>query len=117
MSTESYMSLRHQKMQTLLSEKYDSLENCFNKSKTNKSTLKSENEFIAIVRFPLDPKSNWHTKYVAAESTNSRVKWWSIFQAGVLVGVCLFQVSYLKRYCYQLVLFADVRFFEVKRVV
>jgi p24 family protein beta-1 len=42
---------------------------------------------------------------VAAESTNSRVKWWAIFQTGVLVGVCIFQVSYLKR------------FFEVKRVV
>ena len=35
---------------------------------------------------------------VAAESTNSRVKWWSIFQTGVLIGVCVFQVAYLKRY-------------------
>lgn len=40
-----------------------------------------------------------------AESTNSRVKWWSIFQLGVVGGNGLFQVWYLKR------------FFEVKRVV
>ncbi|KAL9120097.1 MAG: hypothetical protein Q9187_003350 [Circinaria calcarea] len=40
-----------------------------------------------------------------AESTNGRVKWWSIFQLGVLVGEGIFQVWWLKR------------FFEVKRVV
>lgn len=40
-----------------------------------------------------------------AESTNSRVKWWSIFQFGVLIANCVFQIFYLKR------------FFEVKRVV
>lgn len=40
-----------------------------------------------------------------AESTNSRVKWWSIIQIFVLVGEGLFQVWWLKR------------FFEVKRVV
>ncbi|KAF2747763.1 supernatant protein factor, C-terminal domain-containing protein [Sporormia fimetaria CBS 119925] len=40
-----------------------------------------------------------------AESTNSRVKWWSIFQLIVLIGQGAFQVWWLKR------------FFEVKRVV
>ncbi|KAK8160898.1 emp24/gp25L/p24 family/GOLD-domain-containing protein [Phyllosticta citrichinensis] len=40
-----------------------------------------------------------------AESTNARVKWWSIFQLLVLVGEGIFQVWWLKR------------FFEVKRVV
>ncbi|KAI9890719.1 MAG: p24 complex component [Vezdaea aestivalis] len=40
-----------------------------------------------------------------AESTNGRVKWWSIFQIGVLIGEGIFQVWWLKR------------FFEVKRVV
>ncbi|KAI9853407.1 MAG: p24 complex component [Vezdaea acicularis] len=40
-----------------------------------------------------------------AESTNGRVKWWSMFQIGVLVGEGVFQVWWLKR------------FFEVKRVV
>ncbi|KAF2458959.1 emp24/gp25L/p24 family/GOLD-domain-containing protein [Lineolata rhizophorae] len=40
-----------------------------------------------------------------AESTNARVKWWSIFQLMVLVAEGVFQVWWLKR------------FFEVKRVV
>ncbi|KAI8098926.1 emp24/gp25L/p24 family/GOLD-domain-containing protein [Halteromyces radiatus] len=40
-----------------------------------------------------------------AESTNARVKWWSIGQLTLLVAVCFWQVFYLKR------------FFEVKRVV
>ncbi|KAI8068600.1 endosomal P24B protein [Gongronella butleri] len=40
-----------------------------------------------------------------AESTNARVKWWSIGQLTLLVVVCFWQVYYLKR------------FFEVKRVV
>ncbi|TKA81453.1 hypothetical protein B0A49_00296 [Cryomyces minteri] len=40
-----------------------------------------------------------------AESTNARVKWWSIFQLGVLIGEGVFQVWWLKR------------FFEVKRVL
>ncbi|KZF26489.1 endosomal P24B protein [Xylona heveae TC161] len=40
-----------------------------------------------------------------AESTNARVKWWSIFQLFVLGGEGIFQVWWLKR------------FFEVKRVV
>lgn len=33
-----------------------------------------------------------------AESTNGRVKWWSIFQLGVLVGEGVFQVWWLKRF-------------------
>ncbi|WEW55800.1 p24 complex component [Emydomyces testavorans] len=40
-----------------------------------------------------------------AESTNARVKWWSLFQLGVLIANGVFQVWWLKR------------FFEVKRVV
>ncbi|KAI8880421.1 COPII-coated vesicle protein [Backusella circina FSU 941] len=40
-----------------------------------------------------------------AESTNSRVKWWSVIQLVLLFAVCFWQVYYLKR------------FFEVKRVV
>ncbi|KAI9033729.1 COPII-coated vesicle protein [Phycomyces nitens] len=40
-----------------------------------------------------------------AESTNARVKWWSLGQLGLLMSVCVWQVLYLKR------------FFEVKRVV
>lgn len=33
-----------------------------------------------------------------AESTNDRVKWWSIFQLGVVVVNSLFQIYYLKRF-------------------
>jgi len=33
-----------------------------------------------------------------AESTNSRVKWWSMFQMGVLIGEGIFQVWWLKRF-------------------
>lgn len=33
-----------------------------------------------------------------AESTNTRVKWWSVFQLGVLVGEAGFQVWWLKRF-------------------
>jgi hypothetical protein len=41
----------------------------------------------------------------AAESTNDRVKYWSIIQTIMLFAVCGWQIFYLKR------------FFEVKRVV
>jgi len=40
-----------------------------------------------------------------AKSTNKRVQWWSLFQIGIIIGVTLFQISYLRRV------------FEVKRVV
>lgn len=33
-----------------------------------------------------------------AESTNARVKWWSIFQLAVLIGEGIFQVWWLKRF-------------------
>jgi hypothetical protein len=33
-----------------------------------------------------------------AESTNARVKWWSIFQMAVLIGEGIFQVWWLKRF-------------------
>lgn len=33
-----------------------------------------------------------------AESTNGRVKWWSIFQLSVLIGEGIFQVWWLKRF-------------------
>ncbi|POW23138.1 hypothetical protein PSHT_00473 [Puccinia striiformis] len=39
-----------------------------------------------------------------AESTNDRVKWWSLVQTAMVLGVTAWQVFYLKR------------FFEVKRV-
>jgi len=36
--------------------------------------------------------------HIAAESTNDRVKWWSIIQTVLLVLTCGWQVYYLRRY-------------------
>ncbi|CAE6527090.1 unnamed protein product [Rhizoctonia solani] len=58
--------------------------------------VKDEQEYIVI-------RERMHRN--TAESTNDRVKWWSIVQAVVLVAVCGFQVYYLQS------------FFEVKRVI
>jgi emp24/gp25L/p24 family/GOLD len=60
-----------------------------------------------------------------AESTNARVKWWSVFQLGVLVGMCIFQVWWLKRFfevscrlrSMPRELVTDDYFVQVKRVV
>ncbi|KAF3927463.1 hypothetical protein ABW21_db0208633 [Orbilia brochopaga] len=60
------------------------------------SQVKDEQEYIVL-------RERVHRN--TAESTNDRIKWWSIFQLFVLVGNCVFQVFYLKR------------FFEIKRVV
>lgn len=82
--------------------------------------VKDEQEYIKI-RERTHRNSNSQLKLkklmIAAESTNARVKWWSIFQTGVLIGVCCFQVAYLKRYFGQPFSVAYARFFEVKRVV
>ncbi|KAI9020749.1 supernatant protein factor C-terminal domain-containing protein [Phycomyces nitens] len=59
-------------------------------------SVKSEQEYIVV-------RERKHRD--TAESTNARVKWWSLGQVGLLIAVCLWQVTYLKR------------FFEVKRVV
>ncbi|KAI8379709.1 emp24/gp25L/p24 family/GOLD-domain-containing protein [Radiomyces spectabilis] len=58
--------------------------------------IKSEQDF-----FEQREKQHRNT----AESTNSRVKWWSLGQLSLLAAVCMWQIYYLKR------------FFEVKRVV
>ena len=51
------------------------------------TAVKDEQEYIVI-------RERRHRN--TAESTNSRVKWWSIFQAIVLVSVVVWQVYYLK---------------------
>ncbi|CCG82900.1 Endosomal protein P24B [Taphrina deformans PYCC 5710] len=51
--------------------------------------VKDEQEYIVI-------RERVHRD--TSESTNSRVKWWSIGQTVLLVAVCLFQVIYLKRF-------------------
>ncbi|KAF4619904.1 hypothetical protein D9613_005532 [Agrocybe pediades] len=60
------------------------------------ASVKDEQEYIVVRE-----KTHRNT----AESTNSRVKWWSILQAIVLFSVVGWQVYYLKS------------FFEVKRVI
>jgi len=59
-------------------------------------SVKDEQEYIVI-------RERTHRN--TAESTNSRVKWWSMLQAILLFCVCGWQIYYLKS------------FFEVKRVI
>lgn len=51
------------------------------------TSVKDEQEYIVI-------RERTHRN--TAESTNSRVKWWSVFQALVLFAVVAWQVYYLK---------------------
>jgi cytochrome c-type biogenesis protein CcmH/NrfG len=80
-------------------------------------SVKDEQEYM-IVR----EKTHRNT----AESTNSRVKWWSVLQAIVLFSVVAWQVYYLKVSLSQVLSFqysASIlntyfqSFFEVKRVI
>jgi len=74
----------------------DPLENEVRKLSELLNQVKDEQSYIVV-------RERVHRN--TAESTNGRVKWWSIFQLGVLIGEGVFQVWWLKR------------FFEVKRVV
>ncbi|KAI9708996.1 MAG: hypothetical protein M1812_007809 [Candelaria pacifica] len=53
------------------------------------SQVKDEQSYIVV-------RERTHRN--TAESTNGRVKWWSIFQLGVLIGEGIFQVWWLKRF-------------------
>ena len=63
------------------------------------STVRQLSELLAQVK---DEQSyivvRERTHRNTAESTNARVKWWSIFQLGVLVAEGIFQVWWLKRF-------------------
>lgn len=74
----------------------DPLEKELQHLKTGLRGIKDDQEYIVVRE-----RSHRNT----AESSNSRVVWWSLFQTGMLVATCAFQVFYLKQ------------FFEVKRVV
>jgi hypothetical protein len=58
-----------------------------------------------------------------AESTNARVKWWSIFQIGILAGNAVFSVWWTKRFfevCYSWLRYSfalKLTTSQVKRVV
>ncbi|KAK9475295.1 emp24/gp25L/p24 family/GOLD-domain-containing protein [Dipodascopsis tothii] len=74
----------------------DPIENEIRTLATLVQQIKDEQEYLLV-------RERVHRN--TAESTNSRVKWWSLFQLGVVAGTGIFQVYYLKR------------FFEVKSVV
>ncbi|XP_006459924.1 hypothetical protein AGABI2DRAFT_149893 [Agaricus bisporus var. bisporus H97] len=59
-------------------------------------TVKDEQEYIVV-------RERTHRN--TAESTNARVKWWSVLQAIVIFSVVAWQIYYLKS------------FFEVKRII
>ncbi|KAG0170765.1 p24 complex component [Apophysomyces sp. BC1034] len=84
------------KIKQSATEQIDPIENEIRELADSIFSIKSEQEYIVI-------RERQHRN--TAESTNSRVKWWSIGQLIMLVAVCFWQVFYLKR------------FFEVKRVV
>jgi len=75
--------------------------------------VKDEQEYIVI-------RERTHRN--TAESTNARVKWWSILQTAVLFSVVAWQVYYLKVTYYPslstpTILTRLQSFFEVKRVI
>lgn len=76
--------------------KSDSLDYAIQKLSELTSDVKAEQNYLVI-------RERTHRN--TAESTNSRVKWWSLFQIIVVACNSLFQIYYLKR------------FFEVRSVV
>lgn len=76
--------------------KADTLDYAIQKLSQLTNDVKAEQSYLVI-------RERTHRN--TAESTNSRVKWWSVFQIIVVAANSIFQVYYLKR------------FFEVKSVV
>lgn len=66
---------------------------------TNTSSVRQLSELLAQVKDEqsyIVVRERIHRN--TAESTNGRVKWWSIFQMCVLIGEGIFQVWWLKRF-------------------
>lgn len=80
----------------LRSEEADSIDGQLKTLQRIVEELAQESEYLRI-------RERTHRN--TAESTNERVKWWSIAQLVIVVGTVVFQVAYLKR------------FFEVKSSV
>lgn len=76
--------------------KADSLDYAIQRLSQLTANVKDEQAYLVI-------RERTHRN--TAESTNSRVKWWSVFQILVVAANSLFQIYYLRR------------FFEVKSVV
>lgn len=66
-----------------------SLEDEVRKLAENVQSVKHEQAYIVI-------RERIHRN--TAESTNARVKWWSLFQMGVVAANSIFQIYYLKRF-------------------
>ncbi|CUS22987.1 LAQU0S07e04742g1_1 [Lachancea quebecensis] len=69
--------------------KSDSLDGAVKQLSRLTKELKNEQSYIVI-------RERTHRN--TAESTNDRVKWWSVFQLGVVMASSLFQVYYLRRF-------------------
>ncbi|CAR23318.1 Endosomal protein P24B [Lachancea thermotolerans] len=69
--------------------KSDSLDGAVKQLSRLTKELKNEQSYIVI-------RERTHRN--TAESTNDRVKWWSVFQLGVVIASSLFQVYYLRRF-------------------
>lgn len=76
--------------------KADSLDYAIKRLSQLTEDVKAEQSYLVI-------RERTHRN--TAESTNSRVKWWSLFQILVVAGNSIFQIYYLRR------------FFEVRAVV
>ncbi|CDR47883.1 CYFA0S39e00144g1_1 [Cyberlindnera fabianii] len=74
----------------------DSLDGAVRRLAALTQEVKNEQSYIVV-------RERTHRN--TAESTNSRVKWWSIFQLAIVGANSVFQIYYLKR------------FFEVKTIV
>ncbi|EDO15245.1 hypothetical protein Kpol_1029p19 [Vanderwaltozyma polyspora DSM 70294] len=70
-------------------ENGDTLDSAVRKLSKLINEVKNEQQYIII-------RERTHRN--TAESTNDRVKWWSIFQLGVVVVNSIFQIYYLKRF-------------------
>lgn len=75
------------------------MSNVIDANHTDASAVRQMSELVAQVK---DEQSyivvRERTHRNTAESTNSRIKWWSIFQLVVLIGQGVFQVWWLKRF-------------------
>lgn len=69
--------------------KSDTLDSAVRKLSKSIKEVEDEQSYIVI-------RERTHRN--TAESTNDRVKWWSIFQLGVVTINSLFQIYYLKRF-------------------
>ena len=94
MTDEDYQTAEESSLKS--GEKLDPIGKDIKKLFQDVFVLKSEQEYLIH-------REQAHRS--TSENTRDRVVWWTLFQVAFVIGVCFFQVNYLKR------------FFEVKRMV